>query len=184
MSVMVVIANHPDLADDARPFVRRAFHIHVGTQGVLGRGRRRQLDLRRGNVDLVVSTCYMKILDSVFPRRGALPLINIHHSFLPAFIGTAPYRRAKERGVKLVGTTAHYCPENLDERRCRSPVSCSSHTHEWKAHAKSVPSGARFYKSSASAIVPTSTPVAELIAAQGIFVFIVMGVGQPGDLPT
>src|SRR5690606_23838025 len=75
----------------------------------------RQLDLLRGNVDLVVLARYMQILTPRFIEEVGCPLINIHHSFLPAFIGAAPYRRAKERGVKLVGATAHYVTEALDE---------------------------------------------------------------------
>ena len=57
----------------------------------------------------------MQIVTPQFLDEVGCPLINIHHSFLPAFIGAAPYRRAKERGVKLVGATAHYVTENLDE---------------------------------------------------------------------
>ena len=58
---------------------------------------------------------YMQILSHQFLSHVGTPLINIHHSFLPAFIGAAPYRRAKERGVKLVGATAHYVTEELDD---------------------------------------------------------------------
>lgn len=57
----------------------------------------------------------MQIITPTFLSEVGAPLINIHHSFLPAFIGAAPYRRAKERGVKLVGATAHYVTEDLDE---------------------------------------------------------------------
>jgi formyltetrahydrofolate deformylase len=57
----------------------------------------------------------MQILSGDFIRQLGVPIINIHHSFLPAFIGAGPYARAKERGVKLVGATAHYVTENLDE---------------------------------------------------------------------
>jgi formyltetrahydrofolate deformylase len=69
----------------------------------------------RGNVDLVVLARYMQVISSQFLTDVGCPLINIHHSFLPSFIGAAPYRRAKERGVKLVGATAHYVTEHLDE---------------------------------------------------------------------
>jgi formyltetrahydrofolate deformylase len=57
----------------------------------------------------------MQILSSPFLEALGVPVINIHHSFLPAFIGAAPYRKAKERGVKLIGATAHYVTEDLDE---------------------------------------------------------------------
>ncbi len=74
-----------------------------------------QLDLLKGNVDLVVLARYMQILSADFLDEVGVPVINIHHSFLPAFIGAGPYQRAKERGVKLVGATAHYVTEDLDE---------------------------------------------------------------------
>ncbi|MBV9048298.1 MAG: formyltetrahydrofolate deformylase, partial [Solirubrobacterales bacterium] len=67
-----------------------------------------------GNCDLVVLARYMQILSGEFITRLGLPLINIHHSFLPAFAGAEPYERAKERGVKLIGATAHYVTEELD----------------------------------------------------------------------
>jgi formyltetrahydrofolate deformylase len=57
----------------------------------------------------------MQILSGDFIERVGVPIINIHHSFLPAFIGAGPYAKAKERGVKLVGATAHYVTEDLDE---------------------------------------------------------------------
>jgi len=71
--------------------------------------------LLTGNVDLVVLARYMQILSQDFLERVGVPVINIHHSFLPAFIGAGPYRKAKERGVKLIGATAHYVTEDLDE---------------------------------------------------------------------
>jgi formyltetrahydrofolate deformylase len=58
---------------------------------------------------------YMQILTGDFLDRIAMPVINIHHSFLPAFAGAGPYERAKERGVKLIGATAHYATDDLDE---------------------------------------------------------------------
>ncbi|MGO3192351.1 MAG: formyltetrahydrofolate deformylase, partial [Microbacterium sp.] len=75
----------------------------------------RQLELLQGNVDLVVLARYMQILTDDFIERIGAPVINIHHSFLPAFIGANPYARAKERGVKLIGATAHYATADLDE---------------------------------------------------------------------
>uniref|UniRef100_UPI0026219050 formyltetrahydrofolate deformylase n=1 Tax=uncultured Microbacterium sp. TaxID=191216 RepID=UPI0026219050 len=75
----------------------------------------RQLELLQGNVDLVVLARYMQILTDDFIEKVGAPVINIHHSFLPAFIGANPYARAKERGVKLIGATAHYATADLDE---------------------------------------------------------------------
>ncbi len=114
MSVVMVISNHPDLADDVRPFGVPFIHIPA-RQDIREEAEQRQLDLLRGNVDLVVLARYMQILTPRFIDEVGCPTINIHHSFLPAFIGAAPYRRAKERGVKLVGATAHYVTEDLDE---------------------------------------------------------------------
>lgn len=114
MSVVMVIANHPDLADQVRPFGVPFIHIPA-TRDIRDQAEQRQLDLLRGNVDLVVLARYMQILTPRFLDGVGSPLINIHHSFLPAFIGAAPYRRAKQRGVKLVGATAHYVTEDLDE---------------------------------------------------------------------
>jgi formyltetrahydrofolate deformylase len=71
--------------------------------------------LEAAEVDLVVLARYMQILTSDFVSRYPRQIINIHHSFLPAFVGGKPYHQAKERGVKLVGATAHYATRNLDE---------------------------------------------------------------------
>ncbi len=114
MSVVMVIANHPDLADQVRPFGVPFIHVPA-SKDIREQAEQRQLELLRGNVDLVVLARYMQVLSGRFLAELGCPMINIHHSFLPAFIGAAPYRRAKERGVKLVGATAHYVTEDLDE---------------------------------------------------------------------
>lgn len=114
MSVAMVISNHADLADQVRAFGVPYIHVPA-TRDIREQAEQRQLDLLRGNVDLVVLARYMQILTPRFLEAVGCPTINIHHSFLPAFIGAAPYRRAKERGVKLVGATAHYVTEALDE---------------------------------------------------------------------
>ena len=114
MSISMVVANHPELADQVRPFGVPFIHVPA-TKDTRAEAEQRQLELVRGNVDLVVLARYMQILTPRFLAEVGCPLINIHHSFLPAFIGAAPYRRAKERGVKLVGATAHYVTDDLDE---------------------------------------------------------------------
>ncbi len=114
MSVVMVVSNHPDLADQVRPFGVPFLHVPA-TKDIRAEAERRQLELLRGNVDLVVLARYMQIITPQFLADVGCPLINIHHSFLPSFIGAAPYRRAKERGVKLVGATAHYVTEKLDD---------------------------------------------------------------------
>ncbi|MCV6977877.1 formyltetrahydrofolate deformylase [Mycobacterium bourgelatii] len=114
MSVAMVIANHPELAERVRPFGVPFFHIPA-TRDTRAEAEQRQLQLLSGNVDLVILARYMQILTPDFLAAVGCPLINIHHSFLPAFVGANPYKRARERGVKLVGATAHYVTEVLDE---------------------------------------------------------------------
>ena len=114
MSVVMVISNHPDLADQVRPFGVPFLHVPA-TKDIRAQAEQRQLELLRDNVDLVVLARYMQIITPQFLTDVGCPLINIHHSFLPSFIGASPYRRAKERGVKLVGATAHYVTEELDD---------------------------------------------------------------------
>ena len=114
LSVVMVISNHSDLADQVRPFGVPFLHVPAH-RDIRAEAEARMLDMLRGNVDLVVLARYMQILTPAFIAEVGCPLINIHHSFLPAFVGEAPYRKAKERGVKLVGATAHYVTDELDE---------------------------------------------------------------------
>ncbi|MGY4718643.1 formyltetrahydrofolate deformylase [Naumannella cuiyingiana] len=113
MTVPLVISNHPDLGDDVRGFGIPFVHVPVG--GDKAAAEAEHLRLLDGQVDLVVLARYMQILSGDFLERVGVPVINIHHSFLPAFVGANPYQRAKERGVKLIGATAHYVTEDLDE---------------------------------------------------------------------
>ncbi|HCS61718.1 MAG TPA: formyltetrahydrofolate deformylase [Microbacterium sp.] len=112
IDITMVISNHPDLADSVRTFGVPFVHIPAGDKPAM---EARQLELLQGNVDLVVLARYMQILTDDFIEKVGAPVINIHHSFLPAFIGANPYARAKERGVKLIGATAHYATADLDE---------------------------------------------------------------------
>jgi formyltetrahydrofolate deformylase len=114
MSIAMVISNHPDMADHARQFDVPFIHVPV-VNGDKARAEAEHLSLVRGNVDLIVLARYMQIISGDFIRAARVPIINIHHSFLPAFVGAGPYQRAKDRGVKLVGATAHYVTEELDE---------------------------------------------------------------------
>ncbi|MDX2376328.1 formyltetrahydrofolate deformylase [Microbacterium sp. LRZ72] len=114
MTVPMVISNHTSVAEDVRTF--GIPFLHVPSQGPdKAAAEARIVELLAGNVDLVVLARYMQILSSDFLANVGVPVINIHHSFLPAFIGAGPYRKAKERGVKLIGATAHYVTEDLDE---------------------------------------------------------------------
>jgi formyltetrahydrofolate deformylase len=114
MTVVMVISNHADLAEQVRAFGVPFVHIPA-SRDIREQAEQRQLELLKGNVDLVVLARYMQIITREFLGAIGCPLINIHHSFLPAFVGATPYRRAKERGVKLVGATAHYVTQDLDE---------------------------------------------------------------------
>ena len=114
IEVSQVISNHPDLADVVASFGVPFAHIPV-TRATKPAADQRQLDLLRDRVDLVVLARYMQVLSGDFLDRAGVPVINIHHSFLPAFAGAGPYEQAKERGVKLIGATAHYATEELDE---------------------------------------------------------------------
>ncbi len=111
--IVLVTSNHPDLRDEAEFFGVPYEHVPVDAESK-AEAEARLLELVRGHCDLVVLARYMQIFSSEFLERVGVPMINIHHSFLPAFAGRAPYRRAKERGVKLIGATAHYVTEELD----------------------------------------------------------------------
>jgi formyltetrahydrofolate deformylase len=107
-----VISNHPDHADQVTALGLPFHHVPV-EDGAKEEAERRALELL-GEVDLLVLARYMQVLSAAFLRDLGAPAINIHHSFLPAFVGADPYQRAHERGVKLIGATAHYVTEDLD----------------------------------------------------------------------
>jgi formyltetrahydrofolate deformylase len=111
--IVTVISNHPDLRADVELFDVPYHHVPV-ERGHKDEAEAQMLELLDGCCELVVLARYMQILSGEFLERVAVPVINIHHSFLPAFAGANPYRQAKERGVKLVGATAHYVTEELD----------------------------------------------------------------------
>jgi len=114
VTIPMVISNHTNVAEDVRSFGIPFFH--VPSQGPdKSEAEARILELLGGNVDFVVLARYMQIISEDFLDQVGVPVINIHHSFLPAFIGAAPYRKAKERGVKLIGATSHYVTKDLDE---------------------------------------------------------------------
>lgn len=114
MNVTMVISNHDDLAADVASFGIPFVHIPI-SKATKAEAEARALQLLAGKVDLIVMARYMQILSADFLTRVGCPVINIHHSFLPAFAGAGPYLKAKERGVKLIGATAHYATATLDE---------------------------------------------------------------------
>ena len=114
MDIVAIVSNHTDLTPEAAAYDIPFHHIPV-TRETKSAAEHSQLELLAGRVDLVVMARYMQILSGDFLRRIGAPVINIHHSFLPAFAGADPYARAAARGVKLIGATAHYATEDLDE---------------------------------------------------------------------
>ncbi len=113
--ITAVVSNHEDARDIADGFGLPFHHLPVTPET---RGAQEDaLDrlLRDSDVELVVLARYMQILSNDFVERWSGKVINIHHSFLPAFPGARPYHQAMERGVKLIGATAHYATADLDE---------------------------------------------------------------------
>jgi formyltetrahydrofolate deformylase len=110
--IAMVLSNHPDLEPVARGAGIPFHHVPV-TPGTKAQAEARALELL-GDVDLVVLARYMQIVSADFCSRFPERLINIHHSFLPAFVGANPYQAAHDRGVKLIGATAHYVTPELD----------------------------------------------------------------------
>jgi formyltetrahydrofolate deformylase len=110
--IVTVISNHDDLRGEVEAVGLPFEHVPID------RGRRQEAEDRAlaliGEVDLLVLARYMQILSPTFLAAVDAPAINIHHSFLPAFVGADPYARAHERGVKLIGATAHYVTAELD----------------------------------------------------------------------
>jgi formyltetrahydrofolate deformylase len=112
--IPLVVSSHPDLAPCAQAHGVPFQHLPV-TRDTKAEQEARVLDLLAENgIDVVVLARYMQILTPRFVEAYRDRLINIHHSFLPAFAGADPYRRAHERGVKTIGATAHYVGEELD----------------------------------------------------------------------
>jgi formyltetrahydrofolate deformylase len=113
--IALVVSNHPDLEPVARQF-GIPFHVFPITPETRRAQERAELDLiRSAKIDLVVLARYMQILSAELVAELPQRIINIHHSFLPAFVGKKPYHQAHERGVKIVGATAHYVTADLDE---------------------------------------------------------------------
>jgi formyltetrahydrofolate deformylase len=110
-----VISNHADLGDIARHYGLPFHHVPV-TPATKPQAEARQLEiLRAAGAEFVVLARYMQVLSEDFLRQVGQPVINIHHSFLPAFAGGKPYHQAHARGVKLIGATAHYATAVLDD---------------------------------------------------------------------
>jgi formyltetrahydrofolate deformylase len=113
--VPLVVSNHDDLRATAEGF-GVAYHVHPVTPATKGQEEERiQARLREAGVNLIVLARYMQVLSPDFVAAWPDRIVNIHHSFLPAFAGARPYHQAYERGVKVIGATAHYVTAELDQ---------------------------------------------------------------------
>ena len=115
IEIPLIISNHPDLEPIAHRYNIPYYLFPITKETKLEQEKKELALLAEQNIDTIVLARYMRILSNqmvdVYPNR----IINIHHSFLPAFIGGNPYRQAYERGVKIIGATSHYVTEDLDE---------------------------------------------------------------------
>lgn len=115
LDIPVIVSNHDTCASWAELYKIPFVQLPV-TKDTKPQQEQRVLDtLAQHGIELVVMARYMQVLSGAFLAQAGCPIINIHHSFLPAFAGANPYRQAYERGVKLIGATAHYATEELDE---------------------------------------------------------------------
>ncbi|MEN9220921.1 MAG: formyltetrahydrofolate deformylase [Thermostichus sp. BF3_bins_97] len=112
--IPLIISNHPDLEPTARSFGIDYHYIPVLAPQKAEAEAQQLTLLKEYRIDLVVLAKYMQVLSGSLLRQSP-PVINIHHSTLPAFAGANPYHRAHQRGVKIIGATAHYATEDLDE---------------------------------------------------------------------
>nr|WP_321244439.1 formyltetrahydrofolate deformylase [uncultured Psychroserpens sp.] len=129
----LIISNHLDLKTTADYFNIPFYHIPV-TKDTKEEAESKQLQLlEKYNIDFIVLARYMQIISSKFIDRFKDKIINIHHSFLPAFAGAKPYHSAFKRGVKIIGATSHYITEELDAGPIiEQDVALVSHTYSIK----------------------------------------------------
>lgn len=111
--ISLVVSNHPDMKEYVESFGIPYHHIPV-TADTKPEAERRQLEVIGDDIDVIILARYMQIISPKFIEYYRNRIINIHHSFLPAFVGGKPYAQAYNRGVKIIGATAHYVTEELD----------------------------------------------------------------------
>lgn len=112
--IPLILSNHPDLGEVATQFGIDYHYLPITKDNKLEQELKQLALLQEYAIDVVVLAKYMQIISEDFINKFSKPIINIHHSFLPAFVGASPYQQAYDRGVKIIGATAHYVTEELD----------------------------------------------------------------------
>jgi formyltetrahydrofolate deformylase len=112
--IALVLSNHPDAKPVAKDFAIKFAEFHVEPHNKIEQELKQMELLKAEEVDLVILARYHQILTKQFVDRFPAQIINIHHSFLPAFAGSNPYLQAYQKGVKVIGATSHYVTEGLD----------------------------------------------------------------------
>ncbi len=113
--IPLIVSNHPDARDVAQNFNIPFHEFFIDKENKCDQEQKQMELLRKAKIDLVVLARYQQILTPQFVAEFKNRIINIHHSFLPAFVGANPYAQAYQKGVKIIGTTSHYVSEKLDE---------------------------------------------------------------------
>ena len=113
--IPVIISNHPDAASLAKDFKIKFYEFAILRENKKEQEKKQMEILKQEKIDLVVLARYHQILTPAFVNAYKNRIINIHHSFLPAFVGKNPYLQAYQKGVKVIGATSHYVTESLDE---------------------------------------------------------------------
>lgn len=111
--IALVVSNHLEMKEYVESFGIPYHYIPI-TPGTKPEAEQRQLDVIGSDIDVIILARYMQIISPKFIEHYRNRIINIHHSFLPAFVGGKPYAQAYNRGVKIIGATAHYVTEELD----------------------------------------------------------------------
>jgi formyltetrahydrofolate deformylase len=113
--IPIIISNHPDLKPLVEQFGLKFQHVPIHSENKHKQEEKILEALKKNHIDLIVLARYMQILSGKFVDQYRNRIINIHHSFLPAFAGGKPYQQAYDRGVKIIGATSHYVTETLDD---------------------------------------------------------------------
>ncbi|AMM41013.1 formyltetrahydrofolate deformylase [Candidatus Desulfofervidus auxilii] len=113
-NIKLIISNHPDLRPVAETFGIPFYFFPITPETKSDIEKQELAVLKKHHIDLIILARYMQILTSEFIAHYPNRIINIHHSFLPAFVGSRPYHQARERGVKIIGATSHYVTPELD----------------------------------------------------------------------